>query len=406
MANTDDVALLKEELAQFLLTEISSAQGGTAFRREVGDQVGAVIDQLLAERLTPALNNLERQAAEQSRATTAALDDALARVKSALPNNPSLATDQKLTEITAALDALRQRLARLEETARRGAVAQPMQPRTETKLADERIAAPNPTGSSLPRWLLWLLLLLLALSVLGLGNLYYEKLTRPDVAAPSPVTAVPPPAASTPAPAAVTTPAPAPAPPPQQQAVSVPPQTPDAIPAVTPRPAPAQPAATPTPAPQPAPQPPPRFPADFAIERGWLAAQPFAVDPRLARRVGSSEPLPTLKSIVCGRTPNCTSDALLAAGMESEQLIALQMLMSQIGDRFCTPRRALAVTGLVTAAGLADLGAIAKCAGGAPASCSETQNRVCAPDANALQSGSQAARSALLRWALWKTGST
>jgi hypothetical protein len=235
--------------------------------------------------------------------------------------------------------------------------------------------------------------------VLGLGNLYYEKLTGPVVVAPSPVATLPPPAASTPARAAV--PAPTPAPPPQQQAVSVPPQNPAAIPDVTPRPAPTVPAATTTPAPQPL----PRFPADVAIERGWLAAQPYAVDPRLARRVGSSQSYPTLKSIVCGRTPNCTSDALLAAGMEDEQLIALQMLMSQIGDRFCAPRRSLAVTGLVSAAGLADLGAIAKCAGGAPASCAETQNRVCAPDANALQSGSQAARSALLRWALWKTGS-
>jgi hypothetical protein len=401
VANTDDVALLKEELAQFLLTEMSSAQGGAAFRREVGDQVGAVIDQILAERLKPALDNLERRAAEQSRATTAALDDALARVKSALPNNTAPATDEKLAEITAALDALRQRLARVEETSRRGAVAQPMQPRSEPKLADERIAAPNPTGSSLPRWLLWLLLLLLALSVLSLGNLYYEKLTKPEPVAPSPVTASPPPAASVLAPAAVTTPAPTPAPTPQQQAVSVPPQTPAAIPDVTPRPAPTVPAAATTPAPQP----PPRFPADFAIERGWLAAQPYAVDPRLARRVGSSQPLPTLKSIVCGRTPNCTSDALLAAGMEDEQLIALQMLMSQIGDRFCVPRRSLAVTGVATAAGLADLSAIAKCAGGAPAACRETQNRVCAPDADALQSGSQAARAALLRWALWKTGS-
>lgn len=398
MANTDDVALLKEELAQFLLTEISSAQGGAAFRREVGEQVGAVIDQILAERLKPALDNLERRAAEQSRATTAALDDALARVKSALPNNA--APDEKLAEIAASLDALRQRLARVEETARRGAVAQPMQPRSEPKLADERIAAPNPTASSLPRWMLWLLLLLLALSVLGLGNLYYEKLSKPDVAAPSPVTAAPPPAASAPAPAATPTPSPTPAP--QQQAVSVPPQNPDAIPAVTPRPAPTVPAAVTT---TPAPQPPPRFPADFAIERGWLAAQPYAVDPRLARRVGSSQPFPTLKSIICGRTPNCTSDALLAAGMEDEQLIALQMLMSQIGDRFCVPRRSLAVTGLVSAAGLADLGAIAKCAGGAPAACKETQNRVCAPDADALQSGAQGARSALLRWALWKTGS-
>jgi hypothetical protein len=173
---------------------------------------------------------------------------------------------------------------------------------------------------------------------------------------------------------------------------------------VTPTPAPT---AFATPAvPPPAHQPAPRIPADFAIERGWLAAQPFAVDPRLARRVGSNEAIPTLKSMVCGRSPNCASDTLMTEGMAGKQLIALQMLMSQIGDRFCTPRRSVAVTGLVSAAGLADLAAIAKCAGGAPATCSETQNRVCPPDSDALQSGSQAARAVLLRWALWKTGST
>ncbi len=87
------------------------------------------------------------------------------------------------------------------------------------------------------------------------------------------------------------------------------------------------------------PQPHAHIPADFAIERGWLAAQPFAVEPRLAHRVGSSDALPTLKSIVCGRSPNCASDALMSDSVGGKQLIALQMLMSQIGDRFCTPRK-------------------------------------------------------------------
>jgi hypothetical protein len=404
VVNPDDVALLKEELAQFLLTEIASAQGGTAFRREVGDQVGVVIDQILAERLKPALDNLERSASEQSRAASDTLDAALARVKAATPTGDSPAVEQKLSEMTAALDQLRQRIARIEETPKpaRLAVAQPMQApgRTESKLADERIAAPTATASSLPRWMVWLLLILLALSVLGLANLYYEKLstpaatqapavafTPPPVTTPSPTTSAPPPA-TTPTPPTVT-----PAPPP----VSVPPQNTAAIAPVTPKPAPTPPAT---------PQPAARIPADFAIERGWLAAQPYAVEPRLARHLGLNESFPTLRSLVCGSSANCASDALIDDSMDGKQLVALQMLMSQIGDRFCVPRRSVAVTGKVSASGLADLAAIASCAGGATSRCTETQNRVCPPDPEALQSGSAAARATLMRWALWKTGST
>lgn len=394
MANTtgDDVALLKEELAQFLLGEITSAQGGEAFRREVGQQVAAAIDQILTERLRPTLDRLERQAADQARQTTTLVDDALARLKAAAPPGDPAGAEQRLAEIAASLEQLRQRVGRVEDRPRAGAAtAQPIARPAEPKLADERIAAPRPSGAPLPRWLLWLLLLLLALSVLGLCNLYYERLFKPEIVTPPPI-AVTQPLPAAPAPVAATsTPPPAP--------VSVPPQNSAAIPPVTPTPAPTPPPAAVT-------QPPSRIPADFAIERGWLAAQPFAVDPRLARRAGSDAARPTLKTLVCGRSPNCASDSLMVAGMEAEQLIALQMLMSQIGDRFCAPRRSVAVTGLVSAAGLADLAAIAACAGGAPATCRETQNRVCPPDPDALQSGSQAARASLLRWALWKMGST
>ncbi|HEY0301827.1 MAG TPA: hypothetical protein VGC36_10860 [Rhizomicrobium sp.] len=394
MANNagDDVALLKEELAQFLLGEIASAQGGQAFRREVSEQVGAVIDAALTERLRPTIDRLERQAAEQARQATALVDDALAKLKAAAPATDSAALERRLSDVVAGLEQLRQRIGRVEDQGKPrpgGATAQPIAPRSEPSLADERLAAPRPMGSLVPRWLLWLLLLLLALAVLGIGNLYYERLFEP--AAPSPL------AASEPTPVA---PAPSTVPPsaeaPSPGAVSVPPQNAAAIPPVTPTPAPAM----------PPPQPAPHVPADFAIERGWLAAQPFAVDPRLARRAGSNEARPTLKSLVCGRSPNCASDALTAEGTDGKQLIALQMLMSQIGDRFCTPRRAVAVTGLVSATGLADLAAVAGCAGGTPATCRETQTKVCPPDPDALQSGSRAARSALLRWALWKTGST
>ena len=406
--NTDDVALLKEELAQFLLSEIATAQGGAALRREVAEQVAAVIDQILDERLKPVLDNLERQAAEQSRQAGMKVDDALARLKSAMPADKSPVSDQKLSEIAATLDQLRQRVGRVEDAAKpprvAAATAQPMQApgRTEAKLADERIAAPRATSSSLPRWMFWLLLLLLALTVLGLGNLYYEKLSKPEIVAP-PIVSTPKPTASAPVPV-LSTPHP-------QAAVSVPPQNPVAIAPVTPTPTTTLPIPVPMGAATavhlaPPPQPASRIPADFAIERGWLAAQPFAVDPRLARRVGSNDTLPTLKSLVCGASPNCSSDALMTEGMAGKQLIALQMLMSQIGDRFCSPRRSVAVTGLVSSEGLSDLAAIAKCAGGGPASCRETQNRVCPPDSDALQSGSQAARAVLLRWALWKTGST
>ena len=395
MANNagDDVALLKEELAQFLLGEITSAQGGQAFRGEVSEQVAAVVDQILADRLRPTLERVERQAAEQAQRIDAALNDALAKLKAAAPAEDAQGLDRRLADVTATLEQLRQRLGRVEDQARprSAATAQPIALPAQPRLADERIAAPRPSGS--PGWLLWLVLLLIALTVLGLGNLYYERIFKPEVVAQPQVSVAP--AETLPAPASTT-------PPPQQAAVSVPPQNPPAIPSVTPAPAPTPPPAATTPAPQPA----SRYPADFAIERGWLAAQPFAVDSVLAHRVGSAEARPTLKSMVCGRSPNCASDTLMTEGMAGKQLIALQMLMSQIGDRFCTPRRSVAVTGLVSAGGLADLAAIANCAGGATISCHETQNRVCPPDADALQSGSQAARSVLLRWALWKMGST
>lgn len=405
MADTDDVARLKEELSQFLLSEIATAEGGQAFRREVEGQVGAVVDRMLAERLKPALDNLERQAAEQAQRSNATLDEALARLKAGTGTDTA-ATDQKLSEIAASLEQLRQRVGKVEENAKpqrvAAATAQPLPARTEAKLADERIAEPAASASSLPRWMVWLLLGLLALALLGLGNLYYEKLSKPDAVTPAPVAFAPAPTpASTPM---TSTPSTAvPSPPPRQAAVSVPPQTPAAIAPVTPKPAPTQPTATPvTPPPQPA----THIPADFAIERGWMAAQPYAVEPRLARHAGIYETSPTLKSLVCGRSPNCTSDALMTDGSEATQVIALQMLMSQIGDRFCVPRQTVAVTGKVSPAGLVDLAGIARCAGGAPAACHETQTRVCPPDSDALLSGSDAARATLLRWALWKTGST
>jgi hypothetical protein len=411
VADTDDVARLKEELAQFLLSEIATAQGGQAFRREVEGQVGAVVDAMLAERLKPALDNLERQAAEQAQRTNATLDDALARLKAGTGTDTA-ATEQKLSEIAASLEQLRQRVGKVEENAKpqrvAAATAQPLQPRTEAKLADERIAAPPlMSAPALPGWLFWLLVALLVLSVLGLGNLYYEKLSKPDVATPPPVAFTPPAPVQTSAPVtsapAMTAPASSPAP--QQTAVSVPPQNPAAIAPVTPKPVPTPVTATPLPG-TPAPQPASHIPADFAIERGWMAAQPYAVEPRLARHAGVNEASPTLKSLVCGRSPNCTSDSLMTDGTEAKQLIALQMLMSQIGDRFCVPRQTVAVTGKVSQAGLVDLAGIARCAGGAPSACKETQTRVCPPDSDALISGSDAARATLLRWALWKTGST
>jgi hypothetical protein len=428
LANTtpDDVALLKQELAQFLLAEIAADQGGASFRKEVGTQVAAAIDRILDERLKPMLDNIERQAAEQARRTTAMTDDALRRLKAAAPATDPAATEQKLADITARLDELRQRLGRIEEAARppRGpvATAQPLQPRTEPRLADERLAVPATSGAGMPRWLVLLLLLIIALLIAGLGNLYYEKfntpapttpmIAAPSVTPPSPASALP---ATTPPAATSTDRHSDAAPPAERHADASPPQrdvvpplpAPITVPTVTPRPAPNDilPAHDTTPPPAAAPHA-RAIPADFAIERGWLAAQPYAVEPKLARRVGTAGAYPTLKSIVCGRSPNCTSDALMSDGVDGKQLIALQMLMSQIGDRFCNPRKSLAVTGLVSADGLADLAAIAKCAGGAPVRCAESQSTVCPPDADALQSGSQAARAQLLRWALWKTGST
>jgi hypothetical protein len=403
VANTspDEIAQLKQELAQFLLAEITSAQGAATFRQEVGEQVGAVIDKILAERLTPALARLEQESAQQIRGATDRVDQMLRRLEEAAPGSASPAGEQQLADVTTRLDEVRQRLARLEDRERNnrggGAMAQPL--RAPEPAVPERGDGEAPAAAApWPRWALWLLLLIGLLTVVGLGNIYYERLMAP---APETNSAVPTPVMPkiSAAPPADTTAAPPPA------AVSVPPQKPAAIPAVTPAPAP--PSASPPPTPTPVPQPHARnIPADFAIERGWLAAQPFAVEPRLARQVGSRDSIPTLKSVVCGRGANCTSDALLSGGSDAKQVIALQMLMSQIGDRFCVPRRAVDVTGQVTPEGLADLAAIAKCAGGTAHPCVETENRVCPPDADALLAGTQAARAALLRWALWKTGST
>lgn len=404
-ASPDDVAQLKQELAQFLLTEITSVQGAATFRQEVSSQVGAVIDQILAERLAPALRRLEQDSAQQIRLATERVDQALRRLEDVAPGNSSLASEQQLAEITARLDELRQRLARLEEQKRGGltggATAEQLRPpmpapleRDSSKLAAAPAAAPH-----WPHWALWLLLFLGVLTVAGLGNLYYERLTAPEKTSVSPNPAARPTSAPPSSTTGTVVPPPA--------AVSVPPQKPVEMPAVTP--APTTPHVSP-PAALPPASPPPNhasnIPADMAIERGWLAAQPYAVEPRLARQVGSREQFPTLRSIVCGASANCTSDSLLSAGSDAKQLIALQMLMSQIGDRFCAPRRAITVTGQVTARGLADLAAIAKCAGGAAYPCKETQNKVCPPDPDMLQAGVLSARAALLRWALWKTGST
>jgi hypothetical protein len=395
VANTspDDVAELKQELAQFLLTEITSAQGAQTFRKEVSAQVAAVIDQVLNERLTPALQRIESQAAEQANALTARVDAALRRVEQQVPGATSPETDQLVAELTARLDETRIRLARLEEQGRR-AVAQPIaQPIATPKLADERIAVAPRATSAIPRWALWIIIALLALTALGLGNIYYERLMAPPPADATPPVFVPPP--STPAPP-----------------VSVPPQNPTPNPGVTP--------AAPTPAPSPATAPPPaatptpatvppqhahNIPADFAIERGWLAAQPFMVERAVARHAGATESITTLKRLVCGHGASCASDVLLS-GSDTKQLIALQMLMSQIGDRFCSPRRAVRVTGEVSAGGLTELTGVARCAGAHAYPCKETDSTVCPPDPDAIQAGDSSARAQLLRWALWKTGAT
>jgi len=388
----DDVAQLKQELAQFLLTEITSVQGAATFKQEVADQVGAVIDQLFAERLTPALARMEQESARQIREITDRVEPALRRLEDGAPGGP--AVEQHLAEIAKQLDDVRQRLARVESRGGKpgGAMVEPIRAPVDAGRASG--VAPVAASASFPRWALWLLLLLILLTAAGLGNLYLERLVAP---APEAARPTPPPTAS----AASAAPSPvvhaaAPAP----QAVAPPPTaTPSVVtPAVTPQPPP-----TPQPAPRPQAS---RIPADFAIERGWLAAQPFAVEPRLARHVGVNGSFPTLRSVVCGASEVCTSDALLNSASDAKQVIVLQMLMAQIGDRYCAPRRTVAVTGQVSAAGLVDLAAIAACAGGTAHPCVETQNRVCPPDADSLQAGMATARAALLRWALWRTGST
>lgn len=412
MANTspDDVAELKQELAQFLLTEITSAQGQQTFRKEVSAEVAAVIDQVLSERLAPALQNIERQAAEQMSQLTARVDAALRRFEQAAPvSGPSPETDQKISDLAARLDEMRARLVRMEEQGRR-AVAQPI---AAPKLADERIAVTPKHTSLVPRWALWIIIVLLALTALGLGNIYYERMMAPAPASASapvfvtPPSAAPPqtgaltgPISTTPAPAAAPTQTTAPAP------VSVPAQNLPSNHAMTPiNNAPAPPTITAPASLPPQEHPAHAIPADFAIERGWLAAQPFAVERSVARHAGSNERIATLKSLVCGRSASCTADSLLD-GPDVKRLIALQMLMSQIGDRFCSPRRAVRVTGEVSADTLQELVGVARCAGAHAYPCKEGENRVCPPDPDAIQGGDESARAQLLRWALWKTGST
>ena len=179
MANTsaDEVAELKQELAQFLLTEITSVQGAQTFRKEVGVEVAAVIDQVLNERLTPALQRIESQATEQANALTARVDAALRRFEQAAPvAGPSPEIEQKIAELTARLDEMRARLLRTEEQGRR-AVAQPI---AAPKLADERIAVTPKNTSLVPRWALWVIILLLAPTALAIGNIYVERMTATE----------------------------------------------------------------------------------------------------------------------------------------------------------------------------------------------------------------------------------
>jgi hypothetical protein len=97
---------------------------------------------------------------------------------------------------------------------------------------------------------------------------------------------------------------------------------------------------------------------------------------------------------------------VLLNGSAAKQLIALQMLLSQIGDRFCYPRRAVRVTGEVDTGTLDQFAGVVKCAGAQPYPCRETDKQVCPPRTDAIQGGDVAALAQLLRWALWKTGST
>ena len=411
MANTsaDEVAELKQELAQFLLTEITSAQGAQTFRKEVGAEVAAVIDQLLNERLTPAIQRIESQAAEQANALTARVDAALRRFEQGAPvaAGPSPETDQKIAELTARLDEMRARLLRTEEQGRR-AVAQPI---AAPKLADERIAVTPKNTSLVPRWALWVIILLLTLTALAIGNIYVERMTAAE---PAPVTNNPPafvPPAAGVAPSNMTL-APttsghsSPPPPSTQPPAAVPPQNPASNSTVTPTPinnTPAPPAVT---SPAATPHAGHAIPAEFAIERGWLAAQPFAVEGTVAKRAGASGHITTLKSLVCGRSVTCTADSLFA-GSDTTKFIALQMLMSQIGDRFCNPRRGVHVSGEVSDSSLRELAEVTRCAGlRASGPCKEGDNKVCLSDGDMIEAGDVSALSQLLRWALWKSGST
>ena len=83
------------------------------------------------------------------------------------------------------------------------------------------------------------------------------------------------------------------------------------------------------------------------------------------------------------------------------------MLMSQIGDRFCYPRRAVHVSGEVSDSSLRELAEVTRCAGvRAGGACRDGDNKVCLSDGDMIEAGDVNALTQLLRWALWKTGST
>lgn len=408
MANrtADDVAELKQELAQFLLTEITSAQGAQMFRQEVSAQVASVIDKVLDERLAPALQRFEQQAAEQANALTARVDAALRRFEQDGPaGGASPEADQKIAELTARFDEMRARLSRAEEQGRR-AVAQPL---ATPKLADERVAVAPKNTSLVPRWALWIIIILLALTALAIGNIYLERMTAPEPAqfgSTPPVLTTPPaaPASASPAPVA---PPPVRTPPAVVTPAPVPPQNSASNPAVTPTPMsnrPAPPAVAAPSAPVPPPHPAHAIPADFAIERAWLAAQPFAVDGSVARHAGAGGHITTLKSLACGHSVTCTADSLLS-GSDATKFIALQMLMSQINDRFCTPRRVVRVTGVAEDTSLRELAEVTRCAGlRTSGTCHDSDSKICLPDSTMVEAGDVNALMQLLRWALWKIG--
>ncbi|MBV9044453.1 MAG: hypothetical protein JO294_04975, partial [Alphaproteobacteria bacterium] len=213
MATTspDDIALLKQELAQFLLAEITTADGAQTFRGEVSSEVGQVIDKILNERLAPALDNLKKETAEHARATNATLDEALAKLKAATPAE-SPEVDRKLADIAATLDELRARVGRFEDSVKalKSGPTATVQP----------IKTPVPTATAqppFPSWALWTLLALSVVSVLGLANIYYERMMLPRAPASDTVAVFTPPKPR-PVPPATTTTAP-----PASTPVSVPP---------------------------------------------------------------------------------------------------------------------------------------------------------------------------------------